>query len=330
MKPIKKILVPTDFSENAEPAYRHAQEIAHRFGAKIDFIHIVPTLKYFSESIARMEAPLDMIDEELYPTAQKEAINKLKRAMNDFLADESKGEAICNIDRKPSAAIARVAKDKGYDLIVMASKGSHSSHLLRGSTTDKVIRHSEIPVFTVDARLSSRGLKRILLPTDGSMISFAALPLALMLADVWDAEITFYHVQELYGSPLEYESRNPNKSEEENIYEALIHNLEEYLSDENMEDVQITRGEVNFEDQFIITEGASSRRVDLYTVIVKGVSAHSGIKEYAEESADIVVMATHGHSGLAHLFLGSTTEKVAQSLDLPVLTVRPSRSKLKD
>ena len=63
-------------------------------------------------------------------------------------------------------------------------------------------------------------------------------------------------------------------------------------------------------------------------MIEKGVSAHIGIEEYAPSHADVVVMATHGHSGLAHFFLGSTTEKVAQSLDMPVLTVKPDTSKM--
>ncbi len=80
---------------------------------------------------------------------------------------------------------------------------------------------------------------------------------------------------------------------------------------------------MEFKDQFVIWEGASSKRINFYTVTEKGVSAHLGIKDYATEHADAVVMATHGHGGLAHFFLGSTTEKVAHSLDMPVLTVRP-------
>lgn len=328
MKQIKKILVPTDFSDNAELAFAHAQEIAQRFGATVDFVHIVPTLKYFSESISLMEAPLDMIDDEIYPTAQKEAKAKLQDLMSKYLAEETKGEAISRVDRKPSEAIADLASEKEYDLIVMPSKGRHKSNLLRGSTTEKVIRQSKVPVFTVDDKLTSEGLKRILVPTDGSMISFAALPLALSVANIYGADITFYHVQELYGSPLDYEGRNPNKSEEANIYEALINHLEDYLINEGLEDVQIARGEVDFEDQFVITEGASSHRVDFYTVVKKGVSAHLGIEEYATDHADVVVMATHGHSGFAHFFMGSTTEKVAQSLDKPVLTVKPSADKL--
>lgn len=325
METIKKILVPTDFSSHAEPAYQYAEEIACRFRAKVDFVHVVPTLTYFSESISRMEAPLDMIDEELYPTAQKEAKRQLKEAMDKYISEESKGELISNIDRKPSSAILRLAEEKDYDLIVMASKGRHGSHLLRGSTTSKVIRHSSVPVFAVDERLVSQELKRILLPTDGSMISFSALPLALMLADVLDAEITFYHVHELYGTSLDNESKNPDKSEKENIYDALLDHLGKFLAEKSFEaNIELAEERADFGGQFILTEGASSKRIGFKIVIEKGVTAHLGIKDYATEHADIVVMATHGHGGLAHFFLGSTTEKVAHLLEMPVLTVRPS------
>jgi len=329
MTNVKKILVPTDFSENAIPAYTHAEEIARKFGAKIDFIHVIPTLKYFSESISRLGVPFDM-DENLYPTAQKEALHKMKGIMDDYIEEEYKGEAICQIDRKPSEAISEIAKEGKYDLIVMASRGQHDTHLLRGSTAEKVIRHSEVPVFTVDARLSSEGLKRILVPTDGSMISFSVLPTALMLADTYDAEITLYHVRELYGSFLEDEVRNPQKTDDANIYESLLDRLMDYLVQEALEEIQIARGEVDFEDRFIITEGASSHSIAFKTVIQRGVSAHVGIQEYAVDNADVVVMATHGHSGLAHFFLGSTTENVAQHLDLPVVTVKPDKEKLKN
>lgn len=327
MNPIKKILVPTDFSDNAQLAYRHAQEIAHRVGAKVDFIHVIPTLTYFQKSLANMEAPLNL-DEEIYPSAQKEAVHQMQQAMDDYLADESKGEAICKIHRKPSNEIAEYAEEHHYDLIVMPSKGHHKSNLMRGSTTNKVVRHSSVPVFTVDEGLNAEGLKEIMIPTDGSSLSFTALPMALTLATIYDADITFYHVQELYGSPLDLESQDPKKTEKQNVYEALMTRLDEFLKAEGIENVKIARGEERFRDQFVISDNASSRRINIYTAIERGVSAHLGIEDYAAEHADVVVMATHGHSGFAHLLLGSTTEKVAQSLNTPVLTVRPDVKKL--
>jgi len=330
MKQIKKILVPTDFSANAKFALTHAQEIATRFDARIDLVHVIPTLKYFTESFESLESPLDNADKELYPTVQNETRQKLMATMDEYFSDTSKGEAILRIERKASQAIVELAEQNNYDLIVMPSKGRHGSHLLRGSTTDKVIRHSKVPVFNVDERLSSEGLKQILIPTDGSSLSFSALPLALSLAYIYEATITLYHVRELYGSRLEYENRNPQKSEELNAYDELIDCLNSYLTEEGLDHITLNGGEGDFENQFVVTDGASSHRIDCKTVIDKGFAAHQGIQEYASEHADVVVMATHGHSGLAHLLLGSTTEKVAQSLDLPVVTVKPKSGNFHD
>ncbi|MGM0545300.1 MAG: universal stress protein [Bacteroidota bacterium] len=329
MKAIKKILVPTDFSENAQLAYRHAQEIAHRVGAKVDFIHIIPTLTYFHKSLSNMQAPLNL-DDEIYPSAQKEAIHQIQSAMDDYIAGETKGEAVCKVDRKPSIAIAEYARQNNHDLILMASKGHHKSNLMRGSTTNKVVRHSSVPVFTVDEGLNAEGLKEIMVPTDGSALSFSALPMALTFAKIYDADITFYHVQEMYGSPLDSEAHNPQKTDKQNIYELLMDRLDDYLSSEGIENITIARGEADFRDQFVVSDNASSFRIDTYTAIERGVSAHLGIEEYAAEHADVVVMATHGHSGFAHLLLGSTTEKVAQSLSTPVVTIRPDMELLSE
>ncbi|MDZ7771313.1 MAG: universal stress protein [Balneolaceae bacterium] len=324
MKEIRKILVPTDFSEGAVPAYTHAQEIAGRFGSTVDFIHVIPTLRYFGESLSRMGAPLDM-ENDLYPHAQEEAQHRLGSLMDDYIHEDNRGEAVVRIDRKPSEAIAEYAGDHGYDLVVMATHGKHETEMLRGSVTEKVIRHSPVPVFTVDQRLSPGGLKHILYPTDGSSASWEALPLALAVADTYDAEITFFHVTELYGSLAEKVTQNPNLPDEVNIYEGLLDSLEDYLIDRGMDSVDLQRGEVDFEDRLVVTEGAGSHAIPARTEIRKGVSAHYAIEEYAGEYADLVVMATHGHSGLAHFFLGSTTEKVAQHVDKPVLTVRSVR-----
>lgn len=328
MMPIKKILVPTDFSQQAVSAYIQAQEIADRFGATIDLVHIIPTLKYFNESLLRLDAPLDP-DEELYPTVQKEAKHKLEESMKDYVNETSRGKEIVKIGRKPSDRIAELAEEGNYDLIVMASKGGDTSELLRGGTTEKVIRHSQVPVYAVDDGLTSTEVKRILFPTDGSDISFSALPLALTMAEIYQAELNLFHVVELYGDPLQNESRDSKKSEKENIYNNLMGRLEKYLSDHS-ENVRLERGESNYRDQLVITDGEISTTIDLYTDMEKGFSAHLAIEEFASNNADIVVMATHGYSGFAHFFMGSTAEKVVQHLQIPVLTVKPAKEKLRE
>jgi nucleotide-binding universal stress UspA family protein len=330
MKAIEKILVPTDLSEQAVPAYTHAQEIASKYGAIIDFVHIIPPLKYFSESLSKLGVPIDVMDEDLYPTLQKEVKHQMQELMEDYINEECRGKAIANIDRKTSSRISKIASEGGYNLIVMASKGEHDSDLLRGTTTEKVIRYSEVPVFTVDSKLSSKEVKQILLPTDGSEVSLAVLPIALVLAKTYEATITLLYVLELYGDTLIEADYDPQKTDKANVYESLVKRLQKYLDKEGLDYVEFKRGEKAYKDQFIITEDGATFSIPVNSVMEKAPSAHHGIVEYAIEHADIVTMATHGHSGLAHFFLGSTTEKVAQHLDLPVGTVRPAKEKLKD
>jgi nucleotide-binding universal stress UspA family protein len=60
------------------------------------------------------------------------------------------------------------------------------------------------------------------------------------------------------------------------------------------------------------------------SIVKKGFSAHTEICDYANENADLVVMSTHGRTGIARILLGSTTGIVAQHLKKPLLTVRPT------
>lgn len=329
MMEIKKILVPTDFSDEAISSYTHAQALASKFEAKIDMIHIVPTLKYFSESISRLPLGLD-VGEDLYPHVKDGSEHRLKGFMDDYFQDANKGEAVVQIARKPSQAIADYAAENEYDLIVMAARGEHASDLLRGSITEKVIRYSTVPVFAVDERIKPGGLKNILLPTDASQLSLTCLPLALTLAETYSADITLFHVLELYGSISESIERKYGKTDKRNIYERIIMRLKDYLAAHGMDTISIERSESDFEDQIVVGKGETRNIIPLHTVIEKGLSAHYEIENYAPSHADLIVMTTHGHSGLAHFFLGSTTEKVAQHVDMPVVTVKPTKKELND
>lgn len=315
---IKRILVPTDFSDNAAEAYHPAQQIADRFGAKIDLIHIIPTLQYFNESIANLGVPFSM-EKDLYPKIQKDSMQKLHKLMDENIKEELRGDAVVRIAPKASKAIVEYAGQEGYDLILMATHGKNDSEFLRGTVTEKVIRYSEIPVLTTD-HSSFEVIKSILVPTDGSERSMQALTMAVALALTFDASITLYHVLELHGSLTENIEPDPRKTDAENVHDVLFESMGSFF-EHSWDKVELRRGE-DLKDQLVYNEGASNATIDITTVIEKGVSAHYAIREYAAEHADIVIMTTHGHSGLAHLFLGSTTEKVTQHLQKPVMTVK--------
>lgn len=162
-----------------------------------------------------------------------------------------------------------------------------------------------------------------MMSTDSSELSLSAFPLAVSIADSYKADLTLFHVIELYGTVSEDIPRSPEKGEGVSIYEGIINRTNEYLSKRKFDNIHIQRTGVTFEDEVVITDGDKSRTVNLFTKIEKGISAHYEIETYASENADLVVMATHGHSGFAHLILGSTAEKVAQYVKKPVITIRP-------
>lgn len=325
----KKILVPTDFSDNSEIAYSIAQDIADTFGGVIDFIHVVPTLTYLNESIKRIGVPLDM-DKDIYPKIIDESKARLEKAMGQYLKVENKGAHIVKINRRPSYAIAEYAAKHGYDLIVIGSRGKDKTKLIRGGTTERVIRRSKVPVFSVDDRFDKNKVQNVLVTTDSSEMSFVAIPMAVAIADAYHANLTLMHVVELYGSISEELPKSPKKGELISIYEGIIERINRYLTKRGLENIHIQRTGVTYEDEVIITDGDNSRSVQLSTKIEKGVSAHYEIEAYASEEADIVLMATHGHSGFAHLILGSTAEKVAQYVKKPVITIRPDEEVFED
>ena len=316
---IKKIFVPTDFSDNASHAYNPAMQLAGMYNSKIDFIHVVPTLQYFNESISNLGLPFSM-EKDIYPKVQEESLDKLNTLMNEYLEEENRGEAIVRIAPKPSRAIVENAEKGGYDLILMATHGKHESDFLRGSITEKVIRYSSVPVLATD-KSGIENIENIMVPTDGSQASFSAMPVAMSLALKFNASLTLYHVLELHGSLTENVQPNPLRSESDNIYDILYSAMGTYFK-KSWDKVELRSGD-GYKDQLVYNEGASNVSIDIETVIEKGVSAHQAIRGYASEFCDIVVMATQGHSGLTHLFLGSTAEKVTQYLEMPVISVKP-------
>lgn len=176
MNTINRILVPTDFSENASKAYNHAQQIASRHGATIDFIHVIPTLQYFGESLAQLDLPLNM-KKDAYPHAQERASDNIKKLMNDYLLQENRGEAIVNIAPTPSKVIAEHAEQGNYDLIVIAGKRQRGSGLIGGNITEKLIRYSDVPVLYTNKSTSDAGksISGQMLPIDKDM-QVASLP----------------------------------------------------------------------------------------------------------------------------------------------------------
>ncbi len=317
-----KILVPTDFSDGSKTAYTFANELAAKFGGKIDLIHVIPTMKYLSESISKLGLPFDM-DKDVYPKLIDQSRGYIEDDLTNYIDEKFVGKAVVKIDMKAFDVITETAASGNYDIIVMGTHGASANQLIKGNVTEKVIRYSKVPVLCVPESVPTKKVSKVLVPIDFSANSWKAMPIAASFAASIGGELTLMHVKELYGSEGEMPPHTSDRDESLILRDNLLTRFGEYALGNDDFDFEL-KSLGDHEYDILITEVEGQKvEVKVHTVIRKGVSAHYEITDYANENADILVMTTHGRSGLKQIFLGSTTEKVARYSKIPVITIRP-------
>jgi nucleotide-binding universal stress UspA family protein len=142
----QNILIATDGSALAEKAVSHGLSLAKSVGAKVTVIVVEEPFNWFSVS----ETKSRQITEEVAKHAEqikKHATSVLNRAATAAKQAGVSCDTIQVEDVQPYQAIIAAAKDKGCDLIVMASHGRNGlSGILLGSVTSKVLTHTKTPV----------------------------------------------------------------------------------------------------------------------------------------------------------------------------------------
>lgn len=141
----KRILVPTDGSEITEKAARSAITLAQTLGAEVHTLSVKEPFPYSAVSELQPVPPQEFFDaQERIATRRIDVVRQLVREAGLV------GEAKTVEGIHPWEAIIDYAKEKGCDLIVMASHGRRGmSALLLGSETQKVLTHSSVPVLVV-------------------------------------------------------------------------------------------------------------------------------------------------------------------------------------
>lgn len=317
MVSIKKILVPTDFSNKASTAYHSAGQLARRYGAIVDFIHIIPTKNYFTDSLAKLGLSLHR-GHELHSRMQEEASAQLQNLLNEHIKPEFKGTHLVEMAAKPWQAIAERAENNNYDMIVMAAKGKHASDLFRGSITKKVMRYSKVPVFSTEQSHISE-CQNILVPTDGTVDSLRALPLAISLASAFNAKITLYYAWVLRRPLLEEGSEELLESTYQRLKNEVFSAMNVFFA-ESSDKVKLEEDGVG-KGRLVYHQKDATVTIDIRIIVQKSISKYDAITDYAQEKADIMVMSTQGRKGLWHAIFGSVAEEVARVLKLPVITV---------
>jgi len=141
---LKKVLVPTDFSESAKHAFIYGVSFAREYQAELVLLHVVEnlTVGYASDLFP---VPMAEVFQEISGYAKTELAK---------LADEArqKGIAVSELvaQGKPSAEIIRYAAENDVDMIVLGTHGKGMlDQALFGSTTERVVRRAPCPVLTV-------------------------------------------------------------------------------------------------------------------------------------------------------------------------------------
>jgi nucleotide-binding universal stress UspA family protein len=148
---IKRILVPTDFSDSAEHALKYAVRLGKPFKANIFVLHVFHLQEYLALLSDRDQVGSGTASEVL-EAAKNRATNKLDELVR---RSEDKEVAVLPIllVGVPFEEIVRYADERDVDLIVMPTHGRTGiAHLLLGSTAERVISHSVCPVLVVRTR----------------------------------------------------------------------------------------------------------------------------------------------------------------------------------
>jgi nucleotide-binding universal stress UspA family protein len=297
MAPYQKLLCPYDFSDTARAALRAALGLAERFGAKLALVHVV-------EPVAVPDYPFVLrIDEEQLRRRLDEDARK------SLPAEPGPARELLIRSGIAPLEIVRAAEEAGADLVVLGTHGRTGiAHALLGSVTERVVRMSPVPVLTVHPGASHDALRaefrRILFCTDFSENAEAALPHALELVGRSGGRLIVLHVLEDTGRiPLVYSQHVPVPLPMEDLRRGML-----------------DRGRAELE-RFVKEKLPPG--VEHEGVLSESASPHGEILHAAKEKgADLIVLGTHGRTGVPHLLFGSVAERVVRQATCPVLTVR--------
>ncbi len=279
----RKLLVAVDGSLTSLHALEESFKLAQNEGSWITVVSVIPPYT----------GDLDLVAVgDIMAAMRRPCDEALKKAQE--LADKHKAliKTVCE-EGEPHERIIDLAQAENCDLIVMGRRGLRRlERVLVGSVTARVIGYSPIDVLVVP-RDTSVGFKKVLIATDGSKYSESAQKKAIDFARSYGGELVAVSVVDV---PSEFYAESPKTVEE------LVKKAKTYV-----EAVKKEAESAGLKADAIVREGEAYRAIT-------DVSRGSG--------AGVIVMGSHGRTGLRRLLMGSVTEKVIGHTPCPVLVVK--------
>jgi nucleotide-binding universal stress UspA family protein len=146
-KLFRRIGFCTDFSENADQAFVVARDMAAKFGASLEIIHITVSLVH-SPPVHATYMPVEY-DPEFVEQVSRAAMKSIEERYLSRLP-EAMLHSVSVVSGYAATEILRISEEKGLDLLVMGSHGlTGIAHVLFGSTAERVVRKAGCSILTV-------------------------------------------------------------------------------------------------------------------------------------------------------------------------------------
>jgi nucleotide-binding universal stress UspA family protein len=278
-----RICVPTDGSDAAAAAFEHVLAVAADHDATVHLLHVADTTR---DSVTRIGGDVvDVLEQEGESIVADAAARAADRGVEAETAVRQGGVP---------ETVASFAAEVDADLVAMSTRGRQGVERIVGSTTERVVRQSPVPVLALrpgDEEVPYP-YEDVLVPTDGSPAATAALDRAIPVAKRAGATVHVLSVVDTGGIGI-------GDSVEADV-------LSEYADD------AVAEGVERVEDAGLEAVGA----------VEVASSAARGIGAYVDDpGVDLVAMGTHGRTGAGRYLLGSVAERTLRTAPVPVLTV---------
>jgi len=305
----RKMLVPLDGSQLAEVVFPYAKELAGRLDLEIILLHVYSPAE--RESGAMHRAYIDRVTDII--RRQSEEVEGRMGVQPEKKAVQVQGEVA---EGYPAEEILRYADKNDVHLILIATHGrSGVRRWAMGSVADKVLRASKVPVWLARAGIPEETVydkwpkRTVLVPLDGSELAESVLPHAEALAKQRGAElveVVLVRVCEPPVIPADYPEASMPLSWEEHVEQVVAkcrHACEQYLAE--------------------VEKGLKDAGLEVRSEVLVGKPGNEIVDYVNRNPFNLIVMSTHGRSGLGRWAYGSIADKVLHGVSSPIFLVRP-------
>ncbi len=293
------ILVAHDFSNGSNCALDYGIEFAVENKANLHFLHV--EVLYGTTNFAgqpnktKAQVFREALQADIEKSIKKQGFTKSEIGSLSYTILQ---------DVAAAPAIIQYAKQNKIDLVVLGTHGRRGlTRKIMGSVAEEVVRLAPCTVFTVTENLEfvslAERLKTIAVPFDFSDHAFLALSYAKEVASSFSATIDVIHVVEEKLHPSFYHADiQPIYTQKPDLQEKILDEIKK------------------------IYENLPGPKIDATYTILSGHPVKEIVNYTKNKAHDLIVISTHGLSGLDRAVLGSVTERVVRLAVCPVITVK--------